>query len=100
MLLVAASSAPRSISASENSHAEAFYLQKQVQTQTAMVVVLDDGEKIEGCIEWYDRNVIKLRATSSSLSRSGARPESGVRVLIYKSSIKYLYKAGENAPQF
>jgi sRNA-binding regulator protein Hfq len=68
----------------ESSHAEAFYFQKQVQMQTQLVFVLDDGEQIEGCIEWYDRNVIKVK-------NSG-------RVLIYKSSIKYLYKAGENHP--
>jgi sRNA-binding regulator protein Hfq len=84
----------------ESSHAEAFYLQKQVQAQTPMVFVLDDGEKVEGCIEWYDRNVIKVRSTSSSPFRVNNRSESGTRMLIYKSSIKYLYKAGENQPQF
>ncbi|HEY0797099.1 MAG TPA: hypothetical protein VGD64_15105 [Acidisarcina sp.] len=68
----------------ESSHAEAFYFQKQVQMQTPLVFVLEDGEHIEGVIEWYDRNVIKVK-------NSG-------RVLIYKSSIKYLYKAGENHP--
>lgn len=68
----------------ESSHAEAFYFQKQVQMQTPLVFVLEDGEHIEGCIEWYDRNVIKVK--------------NGGRVLIYKSSIKYLYKAGENHP--
>jgi sRNA-binding regulator protein Hfq len=67
----------------EASHAEAFYLQKQSQSQTLMVFVLEDGEQIEGYIEWYDRNVIKVRH--------------GSRTLIYKSSIKYLYKAGENS---
>ncbi len=66
----------------ESTHAEAFYFQKQVQTQTLMVFVLEDGEQVEGYIEWYDRNSIKVR-------NSG-------RTLIYKSSIKYLYKAGEN----
>lgn len=66
----------------DSSHAEAFYFQKQVQTQTLMCFVLDDGEKLEGYIEWYDRNAIKVR-------HSG-------RTLIYKSCIKYLYKAGEN----
>ncbi len=66
----------------ESTHAEAFYFQKQVQTQTLMVFVLEDGDQIEGYIEWYDRNSIKVR-------NSG-------RILIYKSSIKYLYKAGEN----
>jgi hypothetical protein len=80
-----------------SSHAESFYFQKQVQTQTLMVFVLEDGEKIEGCIEWYDRNAIKVRSSGSSL-RSG-RPDSPLRILIYKSSIKYLYKSGENSFQ-
>lgn len=63
------------------SHAEAFYFQKQIQSQTQMVFVLESGEQVEGYIEWYDRNCIKVR-------NSG-------RVLIYKSSIKYLFKASE-----
>lgn len=66
----------------ESTHAEAFYFQKQAHSQTLMVFVLEDGERIEGYIEWYDRNAIKVR--------------NGSRMLIYKSSIKYLYKAGEN----
>jgi sRNA-binding regulator protein Hfq len=65
----------------ENTHAEAFYFQKQVQTQTLMVFVLEDGDRVEGYIEWYDRDVIKVK--------------NDCRTLIYKSSIKYLYKAGE-----
>ena len=68
--------------AQESSHAEAFYFQKQVQSQTLMVFVLESGEVIEGQIEWYDRDVIKVK--------------NGTRTLIYKSGIKYLYKAGEN----
>jgi sRNA-binding regulator protein Hfq len=62
-------------------HAELFYLQKQIQTQTPMVVVLEDGERIEGCIEWYDRNSLKVRGRS--------------KILIYKSAIKYMYKLGD-----
>ena len=69
-------------STSESSHAEAFYFQKQIHSQTLMIFVLEDGQQIEGYIEWYDRNSIKVRH--------------GVRTLIYKSSIKYIYKAGEN----
>lgn len=65
--------------------AELFYLQKQIQSQTPMVVVLEDGEHIEGCIEWYDRNTIKVRGRS--------------KVLIYKSAIKYMYKLGDTGPQ-
>jgi sRNA-binding regulator protein Hfq len=66
----------------ESSHAEAFYFQKQIQSQTLMVFVLEDGEQIEGIVEWYDRNAIKVR-------------QGGVRTLIYKSCIKYLYKSTE-----
>jgi len=62
-------------------NAELFYLQKQIQSQTPMVIVLEDGEHIEGCIEWYDRNTIKVRGR--------------VKSLIYKSAIKYMYKVGE-----
>jgi sRNA-binding regulator protein Hfq len=66
----------------ESSHAEEFYFQKQMQTQTLMVFILEDGERIEGYIEWYDRDAIKVK--------------NHTRTLIYKSSIKYLYKASEN----
>jgi sRNA-binding regulator protein Hfq len=62
--------------------AELFYLQKQIQSQTPMVIVLADGEHIEGCIEWYDRKALKVRGRD--------------KVLIYKSAIKYMYKVGEN----
>ena len=61
--------------------AELFYLQKQIQSQTRMVIVLEDGELVEGCIEWYDRNSLKVRGRS--------------KTLVYKSAIKYMYKLGE-----
>jgi sRNA-binding regulator protein Hfq len=64
----------------ESSHAEAFYFQKQIQSHTLMTFVLEDGEQIDGTIEWYDRNSIKVQ-------------HGGVRTLIYKAGIKYLYKA-------
>ena len=61
--------------------AELFYLQKQIQAQTPMVLVLEDGELIEGCIEWYDRNALKIRGRQ--------------KTLVYKSAIKYMYKVGD-----
>jgi sRNA-binding regulator protein Hfq len=67
----------------ESSHAEAFYFQKQIHSRTVMIFVLEDGEQIEGTIEWYDRNAIKVR-------------HGAVRTLIYKAGIKYLYKAAES----
>jgi sRNA-binding regulator protein Hfq len=70
-----------------NRQAELFYLQKQIQLQTQMVFILEDGARVQGVIEWYDRNSIKVRGRS--------------RVLLFKSAIKYLYKAGEvgSAPE-
>jgi RNA chaperone Hfq len=69
----------------ESSHAEAFYFQKQMQQQTEMTVVLEDGEQLHGIIQWYDKCVVKLQVGRS-------------RVLIYKAGIKYLYKASEGHP--
>jgi sRNA-binding regulator protein Hfq len=67
---------------SQNRNAELFYLQKQIQSQTPMVIVLEDGERVEGCIEWYDRNSLKVRGRG--------------KTLVYKSAIKYMYKLGDN----
>ena len=60
---------------------EAFYFQKQIQAQTQMVFVLEDGEQLNGIIEWYDSETIKIRNST--------------RTLIFKRAIKYLYKAGD-----
>jgi host factor-I protein len=68
----------------DQTHAENFYYQKQMQTRTPMVVVLQDGEEIHGVIEWYDKNCIKL-------NRPGSQPN----LLIYKLNIKYIYKESE-----
>ncbi len=69
-------------SSAPNRHAELFYLQKQIQSQTPMVIVLEDGERVDGCIEWYDRNSLKVRGKT--------------KTLIFKSAIKYMYKLGDN----
>ena len=67
----------------EQTNAENFYYQKQMQSKTPMVIILTDGEEIRGCIEWYDRACIKV-------NRNGA-----ANLMIYKPSIKYMYKEGE-----
>ena len=69
----------------EQTNAENFYYQKQMQSRTPMVVVLQDGEEVHGVIEWYDRNCIKI-------NRDGGEPN----LMIYKPAIKYMYKEGEN----
>jgi host factor-I protein len=68
----------------EQTHAENFYYQKQMQAKTPMVIVLLDGEELHGIIEWYDRNCIKL-----------TRPAGQSNMLIYKPAIKYMYKESE-----
>lgn len=65
----------------EQTNAEQFYYSKQMQGKTHMIVVLTDGEQLEGVIEWYDRECLKL-------NRIGAP-----NLLLFKHSIKYMYKA-------
>jgi RNA chaperone Hfq len=67
----------------EQTHAESFYYVKQMQARTPVKIVLMDGEVLNGTIEWYDRDCIKL-------TRNG-----NPNLLIYKHSIKYLHKEGE-----
>ncbi len=68
----------------EQTNAENFYYQKQMQSHTPMVIVLRDGEEVHGCIEWYDKACLKI-------NRNGAS-----NLLIYKPAIKYMFKEGEN----
>jgi len=65
----------------DQTNAEQFYYSKQMQGKTHMVVTLTDGEQLEGLIEWYDRDCLKL-------NRTGAP-----NLLVYKHCIKYMYKA-------
>ena len=71
----------------EQTHAENFYYQKQMQSKTPMVLVLQDGEEIHGMIEWYDKYCLKVNRIGAS------------NLLIYKPSIKYLYKESEEMPR-
>ena len=64
-------------------NAEIFYYKKQIDSHTVMVIVLLDGEEIEGTIEWYDRGALKV-------NRKG-----GPNLLVLKRNIKYMYKADE-----
>ena len=67
----------------EVTNAENFYYLKQMNAKTPMVIVMTDGEEIRGCIEWYDRNCLKV-------NRDGAP-----NLLIQKHCIKYLFKLEE-----
>jgi sRNA-binding regulator protein Hfq len=70
----------------EQTNAENFYYQKQMQSRTPMVIVLRDGEEIHGIIEWYDKICLKVN-----------RDSGGPNLMIYKPAIKYMYKEGEGS---
>jgi len=65
----------------EQTNAESYYYLKQMAAKTPMVVVLTDGEEIHGWIEWYDKGCLKVNR------------EGEPNLLVFKSNIKYMYKA-------
>ncbi len=73
----------RRVAPPDGTAAEAFYYLKQMNNETDMVVVLDNGEQLRGHIEWYDRGCLKVNR------------EGEPNLLIFKHSIKYMYKAEE-----
>jgi host factor-I protein len=66
-----------------DTHAENYYYLKQMNKKTPMAIVLREGETVEGYIEWYDRNCIKLNRDNKP------------NLLIFKRCIKYMYKLHE-----
>ena len=64
-------------------NAETYYYKKQIDSHTLMIVVLLDGEEIEGTIEWYDIEALKINRQDAP------------NLLILKHNIKYMYKAEE-----
>jgi host factor-I protein len=77
-------SAGKKVSPPEQTHAENFYYQKQIQTKTPLVIVRRNGDTVHGVLEWYDRCCLKL-------NRNGGQSN----LLIYKHAIKYMYKESE-----
>lgn len=63
--------------------AENYYYLKQMNKKTPVAVVFSDGERVEGYIEWYDRNCIKVNRDHAP------------NLLVYKSNIKYILKLDE-----
>lgn len=62
-------------------NAEIYYYKKQMDAHTQMVIMLSDGEEIEGTIEWYDRGAFKINRKSAP------------NLLVLKRHVKYMYKA-------
>ncbi|MFZ1008008.1 MAG: RNA chaperone Hfq [Candidatus Sulfotelmatobacter sp.] len=76
--------AGRKVPPLEQTNAENFYYQKQMQSRTPMVIVLRDGEEVHGIIEWYDKTCIKVVCENG-----------GPNLMIYKPAIKYMFKEDE-----
>jgi host factor-I protein len=72
---------PKKVTPPDQTNAENFYYLKQMQSKTPMTIVLKDGETLKGVIEWYDKCCLKVNR------------EGEPNLLIYKSNIKYMYKA-------
>ena len=72
---------PKKATPPDQTNAENFYYLKQMQSKTQMTIVLKDGETLKGVIEWYDKGCLKF-------NRDGEP-----NLLIFKSNIKYMYKA-------
>lgn len=67
-------------------NAEIYYYKKQIDSHTTMIIVLTDGEEIEGTIEWYDRNALKVNRKNAP------------NIMLLKHNIKYMYKADDKTP--
>src|SRR5260370_42050151 len=64
----------------DQTNAENFYYMKQMQSKTPMVIVLKDGETLEGIIEWYDKRCLKFNR------------EDAPSLLLCKSNNMYVHK--------
>lgn len=66
-------------------NAEIYYYKKQIDSHTVMVIVLNDGEEIQGTIEWYDRNALKVNRKNAP------------NIMLLKHNIKYMFKAEDRS---
>lgn len=80
---VASRGARRKQTPPEQTNAEEFYYLKQMAAKTPMVVVLNNDEEIQGWIEWYDKDMIKINRRSDP------------NLLVPKHSIRYMFKEEE-----
>jgi len=66
--------------APEQTFEEAKYLRRLAETQTRVRVRLSDNQEVEGIVEFYDANFIRL-------TRQG-----DPNLFLFKHDIKYLYE--------
>ncbi|PYV38909.1 MAG: hypothetical protein DMG06_24500 [Acidobacteria bacterium] len=64
----------------EQTHAEIRYLTNLIRNRTPVVVKLLDGKEIEGWVEYYDKNFIRVTR--------GKEPN----IFVFKDKIKYIFE--------
>jgi len=64
----------------ERTNAESYYYLKQMNQRTPMTLILVSGEEVQGRIEWYDRDCLKVNRDDSP------------NLLIMKHQIRYIFK--------
>lgn len=69
----------------EATGAEQYFFRKHMQRRTPMVVIMVDGVKHRGWIEWYDRDVLKLHSFTEA------------NLFLRKDEISYLYRHGDDS---
>lgn len=65
----------------ERTNKEADYYQELIKNKTPLVVLLKDGQKIEGHLEYYDKTFLRITR------------EKQPNAFIYKTDIKYFSEA-------
>ena len=63
-----------------DTNAENYYYLKQMNQRTPMTLILVSGEEVQGRIEWYDRDCLKVNRDDSP------------NLLIMKHQIRYIFK--------
>jgi hypothetical protein len=64
--------------------AEEYFYRKHMQRRTPVVVVMTNGNRHHGWIEWYDRDVVKLHSLRDP------------NLFLRKDEVRYLYKLADD----
>jgi RNA chaperone Hfq len=64
----------------EQTHAEIRYLTNLIRNRTPVAVKLVNGEEIEGWIEYYDKNFIRVTRDKAP------------NIFVFKDKIKYIFE--------
>lgn len=78
--------APAASQDPEVTGAEAAYLKTLIEEETPVAITLRNGEELRGYVRYYDRDIFSLGPL-----------DGGPKLLLRKSSIRYLHEIAEEA---